>query len=310
MVRPGDLDLAGQFTNGLTIFGARCVNLPGIDEPECLNSLVGQLIQSLRRVRYMAVVGERDVSPRRADPSDFFFDPLKAAVYYQRLGLIEEAFWMVFFFTHFGRHSRGGWRYARDVYRGQGDPNIWDWATTSADPLAFRHWLHANQEQIRNPALAGGFGNHRKYQSLDAWDSIGTGAAFQTYVQWINPPRTHAELMEQTDQDTGGNPREAFKLLYDSMNAVASFGRLARFDYLATVGSLQLANIEPDSPHLQGATGALNGARLLFGPGQSTRYMNAWLNELGESLGVGMQVIEDALCNWQKSPQVFTPYRG
>ena len=258
----------------------------------------------------MAAIRERDASARRADPSDLLFDPLKAAVYYQRLGLIDEAFWMVFFFTHFGRHKRGGWRFAREVYRGQGAPDIWDWATTSADPLAFRRWLHANQEQIRNPALAGGFGNHRKYQSLDAWQVRGTGAAFQTYVQWINPPRTHAGLVEQTMQDAHGNPRAAFRLLYDSMNAVASFGRLARFDYLATVGNLQLANIEPDSPHLLGATGALKGARLLFGPGQSTGYMNARLIELCESLGIGMQVIEDALCNWQKKPQVFEPYRG
>lgn len=310
MVRPGDLDTARQFADRLADFSARRVNLHGIDEPGYLNSLVEQLIESQRRVKYMAVIRERDVSARRADPRDFLFDPLKAAVYYQQLRSVDEAFWMVFFFTHFGRHRRGGWRYAREVYRGQGALNIWDWATTSANPLAFRHWLHANQDQILNPALPGGFGNHRKYQSLDAWHGRGTGAAFQTYVQWINPPRTHAELMQRTLQDAGGDPREAFRLLFDSMNVVASFGRLARFDYLATVRNLGLANIEPDSPHLEGATGALNGARLLFGPGRSPRDMNARLIELGESLEVGMQVIEDALCNWQKSPQVFVPYRG
>ena len=31
--------------------------------------------------------------------------------------------------------------------------------------------------------------------------------------------------------------------------------------------------------------------------------------ELGADLGVGMQVLEDALCNWQKSPDRFTPSR-
>ena len=302
--------MAGQFTDRLINFSDRRVNLPGIDEPERLNSLVGQLIDSWRRERYVAVTLERRVSPRRADPGDPLFDPLKASVHYQRLGLIDEAFWMVFYFVHFGRHKRGGWRYASDVYRGEGVPNIWDWATTSADTLAFRYWLNANQEQILNSELPGGFGNHRKYQSLHAWAETGTGAAFQTYVQWIAPPRTHAELMEQTLQAADGNPRVAFKLLYNSMNAVASFGRLARFDYLSAVCNLQLANIEPDSPHLEGATGASNGARLLFGPGQSTKYMNARLTEIGEFLGVGMQVIEDALCNWQKSPQIFVPYRG
>jgi len=25
---------------------------------------------------------------------------------------------------------------------------------------------------------------------------------------------------------------------------------------------------------------------------------------------MGMQVLEDALCNWQKSPDLFVPFRG
>ena len=310
MVRPGDRALAELTSELLNDFKERRFNLPGIGEPEYLNSLVGQLIESQRRVRYVASLRERGVSARRADPVDPLFDPLKAAVYYQQLGRLDEAFWMVFFFVHFGRHKRGGWRYACEVYRGLGAPNHWDWATTSADPLAFRRWLHDNQEQIRNPALPGGFGNHRKYESLNAWGPNGTGATFQTYVQWVDPPRTHAELLEQAYQDSGGEPREAFRLLYNSMAAVARFGRTARFDYLATVGNLHLANIVPHSAHLQGSSGPLSGARLLFGPGRSTGYMSERLNELGEHLGVGMQVIEDALCNWQKSPQAFRPYRG
>jgi hypothetical protein len=94
------------------------------------------------------------------------------------------------------------------------------------------------------------------------------------------------------------------------MHVVASFGRLARFDYLAMVGKLGLAQIEPGSTYLQGSNGPLEGARLLFGKAASAADLDAWLLELESELHVGMQVIEDALCNWQKSPAEFIPFRG
>ena len=94
------------------------------------------------------------------------------------------------------------------------------------------------------------------------------------------------------------------------MNGIARFGRVAKFDYLAMVASLGLANIEPDSTYLKGSTGPLEGARLLFGDKRTTGQLENWLVELGDHLGVGMQVLEDALCNWQKSPHVFVPFRG
>ena len=94
------------------------------------------------------------------------------------------------------------------------------------------------------------------------------------------------------------------------MDGIARFGRVARFDYLAMVASLGLANIEPDSTHLEGSTGPIKGARQLLGDGQTAGQMEPRLVELGDHLGVGMQVLEDALCNWQKSPNMFVPFRG
>ena len=52
------------------------------------------------------------------------------------------------------------------------------------------------------------------------------------------------------------------------------------------------------------------GARLLFGGNNSLVSLNNWLVELGAELNVGMQVLEDALCNWQKSPDKFRRFRG
>lgn len=310
MVRPGDRALAQQINERLATFHHESRGLPGIQPLPRREVFLAQVIESVRRVRYVSVMRHRGVSERRADPNDELFDPLKAAVFFQEQGELDEAFWMVFIFVHFGKHSRGGWRYARQVYGCLGEQNHkWDWATTSSDPAAFRVWLNAHQQQIRVPGVPGGFGNHRKYQSLDAYSDTGTGAAFETYVDWVGPPRTHAQLIDQSLQRVDWNPRRAFRELYNSMNHVASFGRTARFDYLAMIGKLELAAIEPGSTYMQNSTGPLSGARLLFGVHHGATQLDQWLIELEAQLGVGMQVLEDALCNWQKSPDIFEPFR-
>jgi len=271
-------------------------------------------LESIRRVSYVAVMRQRDISPRRADPNDELFDPLRAAALHEREGNRDEAFWLTFLFVHFGKHATAGWRYVREVYGRLGDSTHWTWPRVSADPEGFRTWLRAHKAQIMREGIPRGFGNHRKYQSLDADSSTGTGAAVKTYVDWVAPPRTHEELFNEELDKVDGNPFEAFDRLYRSMSSVTSFGRTARFDYLTMVSKLGLAEVEPGSTYLLNATGPAKGARLLF-LGASTaqapiRLLEQWSIELANYLSVGMQVMEDAMCNWQKSPTVFKPFRG
>jgi alpha-glutamyl/putrescinyl thymine pyrophosphorylase-like protein len=313
-LRARDRELAERLTAGLIAFDRDQRRLPGIHDAGRREALVEQLVESARRVKYVEVVRSRDVSDRRADPNDELFDPLKAAIVYQRQGRLDEAFWMIFLFVHFGRHPRAGWGYARAVYGRLGDVVRWDWARVSADPAAFREWLHAHQAELKAQGRGGGFGNHRKYESLDAYSPRGTGAAVETYVAWVRPPPTHQELIEEACERAGGDPRKAFDDLYRSMKSIASFGRLARFDYLTMLGKLGLARIEPVSAYMQDSSGPLKGARLMFGGDKraapSAAAIDSWLLELDGQLHVGVQVLEDALCNWQKSPDNFVPFRG
>src|SRR5437773_11418448 len=46
------------------------------------------------------------------------------------------------------------------------------------------------------------------------------------------------------------------------------------------------------------------------GASLTSKSADAIMSRLGACLGVGMQVLEDALCNWQKSPDTFKPFRG
>jgi len=278
-VRPRDRELAERLQAVLLSFGRDKRALPGIRDAARQAALLEQLVESIHRVRFVAAILERNLSELRAEPNSELFDPLKGAILQQRRGNIDEAFWLVFLFVHFGKHARAGWRYAREVYGRLGDAGRWDWATVSADPAAFRSWLHARRGELKREGVPRGFGNHRKYESLDAYTPNGTGSVVETYVNWVGPPRSHQELFEQAYLQAGGDPRKAFDGLYNSMESVARFGRTARFDYLTMTAKLGLATIEPPSTYIQGSTGPVRGARLLF-EGMKARlfWTNGWSN--------------------------------
>jgi hypothetical protein len=314
-MRPYDQRLAERLENGLTSFDARKHPLVGIHNPPAREAFLEQILESTHRVKYISVVLKRNLSDRCTDPNDAdMFDPIKAAILHKHQGYTDEAFWMVFLFVHFGKNAQGGWRYAREVYGQLGSSARWDWASTSADPNGFRGWLGTHQSELKRKSPPGGFGNHRKYQSLDAYSSHGTGAAIESYVNWVGQSRTHQDLFNQACTRTRGDPRQAFDYLYHSMDEVKSFGRVARFDYLTMIGKLELASIQPGSAYLQNSTGPLEGAKLLFGGHRNARLnaadLDKWLVELDDELHVGMQVLEDSICNWQKSPERFIPFRG
>ncbi len=294
-------------------FHSRKYPLLGIEDINARQAFIEQLLESIHRIEYVARVRERPISPNRADPSSEYFDPLKAALLHQQAGALDEAFWLVFIFVHFGKNANTGWRLARDVYGALGD-QPWTWTRTSADPAAFTNWLASHQLTLQGrDGVPRHFGNHRKYQSLDATSNTGTGAAFISYVDWVGQTRTHRTRMQQALDQGAGNPYQAFDQLYRTMQSVKSFGRMARFDYLTMVGKLGLAPIEPHSTYMQGATGPVAGARLLFGDSNrllSIGELDSRLIQLGDIAGIGMQVLEDALCNWQKSPDEFRPFRG
>jgi hypothetical protein len=174
---------------------------------------------------------------------------------------------------------------------------------------AFRSWLDDNVDHIRSLTPRRGFGNHRKYESLGAWNANGTGAVVASYVSWVGPGGHDARIAQLVSG--ASTPAQAFEALYRSVRSVRRFGRTGGFDYCSTLANLGFVAMEPHAACLSGATGPLSGARLLLAePGESPAALEASLTPLQAELGVGFDVLEDALCNWQKSPDVFKPFRG
>lgn len=281
--------------------------LTGIVPFENILSFVAQLIDSLQRVEYVHKVRVRPISLLRADPSSEFFDPIKAAIHMAANGQREEAFWQVFLGTHCGRNLRTEWLLARELY-GAYEDSPWTWARVASDPMAYSEWLEDNRGLFQ-----GKFGNHRKYESLKQ-GRRGTGTVVRTYVEWVKGYGSHDKMIASALVESKGSSRQAFALLYDSMAAVMSFGRTGRFDYLTMLAKVGLAAIDANSTYMNRATGPKKGARLLF-DGQidsktSARVLESRVAALEKHLGVGMQVMEDAMCNWQKSPGKYIPFRG
>lgn len=280
------------------------IPLPGIASPARLDCLVNQINDSVERINRIidlrnAIHTHSYINRARKD-----FNPLIAASYYRQQGKIDEAFWLVFLATHFGEDENGTqWNHVRNVYYGLSDAPYWTWERISHDITGFRHWLQTNKEALQKN---GSFGNHRKYESL--LDEH-TGKAIASYISWIG--ENHKHLFNYMRSQVGKNPHILFDIVYKSMKAVWRFGRTAKFDYLCMVGKLGLADVEPGHPYLQDATGPLEGAKLLFGNKiADTKALNARLRELGIHMDLyfSMQIMEDAICNWQKSPDNFVSF--
>lgn len=301
-----------QLRSGLAACEQNHYALPGVAQAEAREVFLRQLVDSVRRVRYVSVVAGRSISPDRANGLDEAFDPIRAAVLRQRAGEFDEACWLVFLFVHFGRHPVAGYRYTREVYSALGQRAPWTFHAVAADFAGMRAWLTANEAHLRR-GTAKGFGNHRKYLSLSGDKPNATGDAFETYARWVQDQGNHANLFATAIQEAGGDAELAFERLFKSMSVVSSFARIGKFDYLTMIQKLGFAAIRPGRPYFDSKTDGPNkGARAMFESVDrlTIRELEQRTQVLGACLSVGMQEMEDALCNWGKDTHHYKYFRG
>ena len=304
-MRPGDNILIQEIEQKLATFDQDVKRIPGVRAAASRLCLSRQILDSIRRVRYVTTISGKAISQSITNPNYNSFSPLKAAVWHRNNGNIDEAFWLVFLATHFGKHKRTGWNLIRNVYGMLNDGNLWTWENLTDDPRGFEEWIDDNSETLSS---CGKFSNHRKYESISK-----TGKVVSSYIDWVGDELSHQQKIESFDDNPDGNNSTLFDTLYHSMNSVYRFGRTAKFDYLCMLGKLGLADIEPGLTYMSGATGPIVGARLLFrNENLSPKELEFLLSKLNEHLELqfGMQVLEDALCNWQKNPSRYEYFGG
>ncbi len=308
MLRPRDRKRASTLNASLLEFSSSDRQLLGIQTDAARGVLVAQLLESVRRVEYVKSITAKPATIASTNPHSSGFNPLRAAWYHQSQGNSDEACWLIFLATHFGKHAVDGWQLLQAVYGKLGDNPYWTWKKVSSDVPSFRAWLSLNQNSLNGLR----FGNHRKYESLRAESEKGLAKVVESYVEWIGPPQTHEQKFKSVTRGIN-DPTSAFDALYRDQSKLSRWGRLAKFDHLTMLAKLGIIHITPGTTYLRGATGPRRGAALLL-TGSPTGQIDidtaeAILIRLGEALSVGQQELEDSLCNWQKSPENFIPFR-
>lgn len=278
--------------------------LPGLSNSDALEVFTEQIIASLRREQFYKLIQAKSIGQKRANPNHQLFDPERAVAHHLQQGQLDEACWLVFLMTHFARHVSRGWNRLREVYSllGQG---ILTWEKFSGNPETYTKWISDNWQEID---VDGAFGNHRKYESLRPDSRRSTSKVLLSYLDLVGG--SHSEFFKNLELDSSNDP---FDGIYCKLK-VLSFGRLAKFDYLMLLARYNILEITPRSAYLRDATGPKKGAKLLFrndpNANISSADLQAKLDDLDNVLAVGMEVLEDAICNWQKSPESFIHFTG
>jgi len=304
-VNEDDTAVADRTYTGLDRYEADHGQIPGVRISQRRTVFVQRVVESSRRERFLAHVASTPQSPRRIDPNDPLFDPIRAAVHARDTGDLDEAVWLIFLAVHFGRHAKSGWQYTADVYGRRGSGSLWTWDDVTRDPHEFAVWMDGNAEAIRTRFKRSGFGNHRKRESLRR-----TSQTVLSYTTWVASYGDHGGVFSSASAEVDGDQRAAFDTLFESMDPVFRFGRVARFDYLTMLGRLHLASLLAGKCYIKGSSGPLQGGRSMFGAKLSPSEVESACVRLEPYLGVSFATLEDALCNWQKDPNRFKRFRG
>ena len=290
-------------------FAVTQIALPGLSNANRKSTLVAQVIDSIRRIEYVYQIAIRARSISLSTPFSGYFQPLSGAAALYNNGYVDDAYWLVYLATHFGKHKTDGWNLIEDIYGRFGQGGVWNWAAVSQKPQAVANWLEVNYPHVAKAGRSRRFGNHRKFETLKP-GAKGTGHALATYIEWVNVHGSHHDLIKNAQSNVGQNPKEVFVYLYKELHQVAKLGRLGKFDLLCNLSNLRIAPINPDKAYIAESTGPKQGAQLLFGNNLTMPQLENACVELATFLDVSAQVIEDSLCNWQKSPETYKLFRG
>jgi hypothetical protein len=287
----------------------------GLTSDSRVESLARQLFDSIRRVDYIYKICTKEYSGESINPSSRYFDPYKLISNFVKKQDYEEAYWLCFLTTYCGKNLKNGWGSLSAIYGGDTASGINSWLQVSNNEVTFFNWLDSVGENIKT-----GFGNHRKYETFKSTPGKGPRAVIHSYLNLMKlggGTISQVNFFSNCKEIYTDDPEDLFDALYKiEASKILRFGRLSKFDYLTLLTKVGLINLEPPEAYISTSTGPKAGLALLFLNNSQTSKPAAWhktqMNTL-KSLELGplkMQVLEDALCNWQKSPADYTAFRG
>lgn len=251
----------------------------------------GQPQRLAKLIHYSLLARGRPV-PRVVPPSREILALIESA---RGVGDVHEAVWRAFIGAHFARLSASTRdRSAESAARllcAFGNEPVWTWAHVSANRgKDLKAWLTETHE-----VLSLTFGNHRSHElprNVDLWLTI---RSFTQLAIGMNGP---ANVVKAPGASNAG---ERFDILFRKLSKIHRFGRLGSFDFIDLLLQMKLVtDAEPAHCYLKGSTGPLKGAQQIWGS-KPVEILDDCAAKLAKTLDVSCFVLEDALCNFQKS---------
>ena len=149
------------------------------------------------------------------------------------------------------------------------------------------------------------YSNHRKFTAKRLTGEKGVFESMEYFAENIN--------------QYSFEHRNDFHSIYKTAQKIPNFGRLAAFDFASSLVKCGFDIAEPESMYGENSTGPLNAISLLLRltNGDSSQKaklqlcsdLMEWFQKNSNIFMVG-QVLEDAVCNWQKNSSTYIGYKG
>ena len=273
-------------------------NLNGKIDGLRLNVLAKQTYDSIRRIEiYKAYKTKANKSVKNKEPFSHTSNPFILA---QRSDLgMQDRLWILYLATYFGKSNKSGWTlFNRAAFKKDG--SLIRFAEVKNDLDSYFQFLSSFDFFADCD-----YSNHRKFTAKKL---IGPNGVFKSLEFFVN----NIELfISENEKD--------FHEMYVLAKKIPGFGRLAGFDFTSTLVKCGLNVSEPNSMYANHSTGPLDGLKLLLKLTNNSTSSSSqiklsadlmdWFLKNTKIFMTG-QVLEDAICNWQKSTTNYKRYTG
>ena len=260
--------------------------------------LAKQSNDSIRRIDIYKTYRLRAI--QAAEEKRDFFHTSNPFVLSQRSDLnVKNKIWLIYLATYFGKSESSGWNlFLRAAFDGNNQFILFEKIEADIEKY-FRYLESFDFFENAN------FSNHRKFtkKALD-----GEKGFFRSMTYLV-----------ENIEDFCNSEKIEFHEMYKMAIEIPNFGRLASFDFTSSSVKCGLKVNEPQSMYASHSTGPLQALGLLLrlcnrevtrqSQIELSNHLVQWFNENTDIFMVG-QVLEDAICNWQKNPRKYIYYKG
>lgn len=266
---------------------------------DVISVLSHQTIDSIRRI---SIYEAYAIKARRAEQLNLpFIDTSNPFTLSQRSSLeVDSKVWYIYLATYFGKSNKSKWK-------------LFNKAVFRKDRTLIRlKEIQTNREKYYSYLKdidffeGANFSNHRKYTKKALEGHNGLINSIDYFLDNLDH-YSHSKLVE-------------FDLIFRNAMRIPNFGRMAAFDFTSSLCKCNLNVKDPISMYHHSSTGPLRALKDILILADCKDVSKSAQVEFGNNLldwfirhfntQVVAQVLEDAICNWQKSPKKYQRYFG